>query len=60
MCEKLGGLFPLVRYAHLNWVAEATIPQPIFGTPNDPLFRRQGNLQPTSLYKEGHINMVYA
>lgn len=60
MCEKLGGVFPLIRYAHLNWVLQGNGTGPVPGTPYDPLFKQQANLQPTSTYKDGSINILPA
>ena len=61
VCKNLDGLFPLVRYAHLNWVFEIDdtrrpLPCPT-GIPNDPEYlSRQGSLYPTASYPNGHIN----
>ncbi len=58
--KRLNEASPLVRYAHLNWVLQSSRPITPMGTPQDALFTQQANLQPTSLYKNGHINILGA
>jgi len=57
-CDNLALLFPLVRFAHLNYVGEATIDQFTLRTrPNDAAYLpSQANLHPTQQYPNGHIN----
>ena len=62
-CEKLNTLFPLVRYAHLNWVlAPDAKPVPCYnGTPNDTEYaQNQTSLHATAQFPEGHINVQSA
>lgn len=60
VCDRLNTLFPLVRYAHLNWVYELDKPRPNLcptGAPNDPEYQNgQASLHPTTAFPNGHIN----
>ena len=49
LLDSLRCLFPLVRYAHLNYAGD-------FST-NDPRYGEQASLHPTGAHPEGHINV---
>jgi subtilisin family serine protease len=62
VCDRLNTLFPLVRYAHQNWVFEADdnkrpLPCPTGAANDTEYLSGQASLHPTASYPSGHINI---